>query len=540
MTKDFTSVTLPEGLTTIDDYAFAYTDLPTVTIPESVTAISTSAFSGDALTTVITKWSTPTAISSYTFPSKANITLYVPYGSKETYTEADNWKDFKEIVEYYYKPYETFTATTDDGIDMTFRILDYEKMTVQVGDGVNTAVNTDISDITIPTKIGFYDVVTIGSKAFSGCTALTTVTCNAEAAYPIATDAFDAGTYSTATLKVAAKLTDDFKAAEGWKLFTHIGSNLEAGDAITATTAEGIDVTYTVIDPFKKTVMVGGQPGEYSSWLQSAIASSAKGNLVIPSEVNGYTVTEIANDAFSYNSGMTSLTIPQSVTKIGSGIVVSCSALTAITVEEGNPVYDSRNNCNAIIETNTNKLLAGCATTVIPDNITAIADQAFYFVGSLKAVTLPKGLTSIGENAFAYTGLTTIDIPGSVTSFGWGPFNGCSSLSTVKVYWDTPLPASNYTFKTRANITLIIPFGSRAAYEAANYWNDFQKTVEVSDADGDGSVDVNDVTSTINHILSKPTASFIEGAADVDGDGTIDVNDVQGIIDRALGKVVHD
>ena len=540
MTKGITSVTLPEGLTTIGDYAFAYTDLPTVTIPESVTTIGSSAFSGDALNAVITKWSTPTVISSYTFPSKANITLYVPYGSKETYTEADNWKDFKEIVEYYYKPYETFTATTDDGIDMTFRILDYEKMTVQVGDGVNTAVNTDISDITIPTKIGFYDVVTIGSKAFSGCTALTTVTCNAEAAYPIAADAFDAGTYSTAMLKVTAKLTDDFKATEGWKLFTHVGSNLEAGDAITATTAEGIEVTYTVIDPFKKTVMVGGQPGEYSSWLQSAIASSASGALVIPSEINGYTVTEIANDAFSYNYGMTSLTIPQSVTKIGSGIVVSCSALTAITVEEGNPVYDSRNNCNAIIETNTNKLLAGCATTVIPDNITAIADQAFYFVGSLKAVTLPKGLTSIGENAFAYTGLTTIDIPGSVTSFGWGPFNGCNSLSTVKVYWDTPLPASDYTFKTRANITLIIPFGSRAAYEAANYWNDFQKTVEVSDADGDGSVDVNDVTSTINHILSKPTASFIEGAADVDGDGTIDVNDVQGIIDRALGKVVHE
>ena len=409
-------------------------------------------------------------------------------------------------------------------------------MSYLIDEGVPWAEHsTAIISVVLPDSL-----TNIAPMAFSGCTALTTVQCMAHAAYDIAADAFDNETYATATLLVGQSLETDFANAEGWKHFNHIDNTFIAGNFFTATTTEGIDVTYTVIDPYQKTVMVGGQPGSYDWQKQSAIASSAKGNLVIPSEVNGYTVTEIANDAFSYNSGMTSLTIPQSVTKIGSGIVVSCSALTAITVEEGNPVYDSRNNCNAIIETTSNKLLAGCATTEIPDNITAIADQAFYFVGSLKAVTLPKGLTSIGENAFAYTGLTTIDIPGSVTSFGWGPFNGCNSLSTVKVYWGTPLPASDYTFKTRANITLIIPFGSRAAYEAANYWNDFQKTVEVSDADGDGSVDVNDVTSTINHILSKPTASFIEGAADVDGDGTIDVNDVQGIIDRALGKVVHE
>ena len=70
---------------------------------------------------------------------------------------------------------------------------------------------------------------------------------------------------------------------------------------------------------------------------------------------------------------------------------------------------------------------------------------------------------------------------------------------------------------------------------------DFTLTLTVSeiysgDADGDGAIDVNDVTSTINHILSKPTNSFIKEAADVDGDGVIDVNDVQGIIDIALGK----
>jgi hypothetical protein len=59
------------------------------------------------------------------------------------------------------------------------------------------------------------------------------------------------------------------------------------------------------------------------------------------------------------------------------------------------------------------------------------------------------------------------------------------------------------------------------------------------DADGDGAIDVNDVTTTINHILGKPVANFVYEAANIDGDDTIDVNDVQGIIDRALGKVTE-
>jgi Leucine-rich repeat (LRR) protein len=66
-------------------------------------------------------------------------------------------------------------------------------------------------------------------------------------------------------------------------------------------------------------------------------------------------------------------------------------------------------------------------------------------------------------------------------------------------------------------------------------WQEFNVLIK-GDADGDGTVDVNDVTTTINHILGKPVATFIPEAANVDGDDTIDVNDVQGIINIALGK----
>ena len=154
------------------------------------------------------------------------------------------------------------------------------------------------------------------------------------------------------------------------------------------------------------------------------------------------------------------------------------------------------------------------------------------------SITIKEGTLGIGENAFyGCSGLTSIEIPNSVTSIGNNAFYNCAGLTSVSIKKETPLPIGESTFSNRANATLYVPYGCKAAYEAADYWKEFKEIIEFGDADGDGSVDVNDVTSTINHILNKPVASFYENAADVDGDGVIDVNDVQGIIDIALGKV---
>jgi hypothetical protein len=90
--------------------------------------------------------------------------------------------------------------------------------------------------------------------------------------------------------------------------------------------------------------------------------------------------------------------------------------------------------------------------------------------------------------------------------------------------------------------TLQVPKSSLEAYQAADQWKEFffieegEEPFILGDADGDGVVDVNDVTTTINHILGKPVANFVREAANIDGDDSIDVNDVQGIIDIALGK----
>ena len=145
-------------------------------------------------------------------------------------------------------------------------------------------------------------------------------------------------------------------------------------------------------------------------------------------------MTSIGQSAFEYCSGLTSVTIPNSVTSIGKRVFSGCSGLTSIKVESGNPVYDSRNNCNAIIESKTNTLVAGCANTTIPISVTSIGSEAFYACDGLTDIDLPNSLTIISDDAFfGCKGLTNVNIPNSVTSIGSGAFENCFNLSSVQV-----------------------------------------------------------------------------------------------------------
>ena len=128
------------------------------------------------------------------------------------------------------------------------------------------------------------------------------------------------------------------------------------------------------------------------------------------------------------------MTIPNSVTSIGESAFTGCKGLTKINVSEGNTTYDSREGCNAIIETSSNTLIMGCNTTVIPNSVTSIGRYALYGCTGLTSVTIPNSVTSIGDKAFSScSGLKSVTIGNSVTSVGDFAFSNCSGLTSVTI-----------------------------------------------------------------------------------------------------------
>lgn len=151
-------------------------------------------------------------------------------------------------------------------------------------------------------------------------------------------------------------------------------------------------------------------------------------SITIPSSV-----TSIGPDAFWYCKSLTSIIIHKSVKFIDDIAFSGCDGLTSIVVEEGNSVYDSRNNCNAIIETASNTIIAACGTTLIPNTVTKIGNSAFRGLRSLYALEIPKSVTEIGDCAFFDCGLLSLTIPNSVTKIGDNAFRRNYGLKSITI-----------------------------------------------------------------------------------------------------------
>ena len=191
-------------------------------------------------------------------------------------------------------------------------------------------------------------------------------------------------------------------------------------------------------------------------------------------------IEEVAAHAFYSCKQLTALNIGTGLSTIGWKSFASCPALSQIVVSEDNPKYDSRNESNCIIETETNTLIIGCKNTCIPSTVTRIATVAFEGCWNLTEIALPSSLVEIGELAFSWCiNLTSITIPASVTSIGSNAFENCGILTSVVVENVSPITIDENTFSNRANATLYVPAGTKTAYERADNWKEFKEIVEV-------------------------------------------------------------
>ena len=227
-------------------------------------------------------------------------------------------------------------------------------------------------------------------------------------------------------------------------------------------------------------------------------------NTIIPN-----TVKSIGYGAFFGCSGLTSITIPESVTDLGGWAFSDCQDLISIIVEKGNKTFDSRNNCNAIIETKSNTLVQGCKCTIIPNTVTSIGGSAFQYCYDLTSITIPNSVKKIESNAFSgCSGLTSLTIPESVTSIGEdafsyclklneivfsssvitlgkGCFGQCSSLSQITC--NALIPPSvdaNAFIDTKCQLgTLYVPSNAISEYKVADGWKVWKKIQPIVNAE---------------------------------------------------------
>ena len=204
-------------------------------------------------------------------------------------------------------------------------------------------------------------------------------------------------------------------------------------------------------------------------------------------------ITEIGSYAFRGCSGLTSLTLPAGITSIGYGAFYGCSGLTSITIPNGVTQIDKNafRDCTGLTSLNLPANIkrigesafencSGLTSLNLPAGITTIGSSAFYGCSGLTSLTIPDGVTKIGRYAFSNCSyLTSLTIPSSVNSLGDYAFKNCSSLQSVHVSWSTPISAGKAFNKADVSkCTLYVPQGTEQDYFLADVWGDFGNIVE--------------------------------------------------------------
>ena len=494
-------VVIDEGLKIIPDYAF-YTcaNLESVYLPSTITSIGYRAFYYSvslAEMTIAVNGQAP-AIEAESFyglgyyTDNRYATVYVPSGMASQYEGLNDWLDARGD----FTDISSIAAETEFTVDSLKYITTDANLNVKVDD----VTSTDLFDPGIPPKVAYQGnlctVTLLGDHSLANCTRM-----------------------------------------------------IRAEVPFTATVVDGY--AFYGSTPIEKMTLHEG-------------------------------LQRLSQFSLSHINGLTSLTIPASVDSISGTFVTYSDNLSEILVKDGNAKYTS---VNGVLFSKNKKLLVAFphanstdytvpyGTTVIGDNsfrgaktlhsvdlpnsLQEIQYSAFTDNIGLTSITVPTGVTVIGNSAFSNcTSMTSAELPSTLTALGYLAFHNTPNLTTLTVKNPTP-PTCEVKMDPRthtvyyvfddshySSVQLIVPRGSKAAYQAADTWKNFTNIIEADfapeykrgDVNNDNSVDIDDVTQLISYVLGNGN-SINQYAADVNEDGGIDIDDITVIINYILNGV---
>lgn len=412
--------TIPSTVTSIGEFAFKGCDgLVNITIPNGVTTIGREAFYHCVNLRNVTLPNTLTTIGASVFNGcESLVSIIIP--SSVTSIGNNAFNECSSLA----------SLTISSGVE-------------SIG---NTAFQgcIGLTSITIPSS-----VTSIGTNPFANCSSIISMSVNSN------NTSYDSRGNCNAIIKTSTnELISGCTNTIIPSSVTSIAESAFRGSGITSIT---IPSSVTSISQYafydcKQLTGTLTLPNITSIQGYTFYNCTRLNEVVIPN-----TVTTIDSNSF-YNCGITTLNIPSSVTSIADNAFNYARNLTSITVDSGNTAYDSRGNCNAILQVNT--LVVGCKNTVIPNGITSIADNAFYGK-DIYTINIPDTITRIGISAFWDSRLSSITIPSNVTTIGGHAFTYSTYLTSIICLATTAPSILGNTFeKVNTNGTLTVPSGS--------------------------------------------------------------------------------
>ena len=407
------AIKIPSGVTTIPDRCFyGCSSLESVTIPEGVTAIGDDAFQSCNLN-ALTLPESLEKIKGNAFEDNRSLkSVNIPAKVK------------------------TIGAVAFNNCGLTDLVIPEGVQTI----GSHAFSSNSLKNLTLPSTI-----TSIGESAFRYNYDLQSITCNAATPPTLGDDAFYG--CNIQEVKVPISSIAAYKQANGWKDFT----NYYGGDVVNN------GITYRI--------------DENGATITAAEATLAEANILsaVEFEGNQYPVIKINDRVFSGNTNLTTVTLPEGLTTLGSDAFNSCKSLRAVKVSSGVEAIPS----NCFYE------CSSLESVSLPEGLVEIGVSAFYECQNLESVALPESLTTLGDYAFISCKLLkTIKIPSGVTAIPRSCFFGCSSLESVTIP-EGVMTIGSFAFKSCNLKALTLPESLEKIGDCAFYDNRSLKSVNI-------------------------------------------------------------